>query len=528
MQPFKLIIKNYRCFEDENPLQIEIGPGLTALVGPNNSGKSSLLKFFYELKPLWNDLCNTANLHILVLGREHGVEIKGIEDPDEIMSNSNTRPLMLQLEFSATTTNRISRVELTNTRARPNEWRGTLWSGSTRITQMAQVPNRTDLVTINGTDYHVEIVHLFDAVELLANTLYIGPFRNAITEGTGSYYDLAIGTGFIDMWDNLKTGSQKSNNRAIQAVTNDIKRIFGFESLEINAANARKTLQVIVNNNSYRLRELGAGLTQFVVALGNVAITRPSLLLIDEPELNLHPTLQMDFLTSLASYTKHGIIYATHSIGLARSTAERIYSFKRDNNRVIVQPFEQTPNFAEFVGEMSFSSFKELGHDTILLVEGVNEVAAVQQFLRLIGIDHQVVILPLGGSQFITKGRERELNELTRISNKIAVLIDSERTFEDQSIASERVAFLEDCKKLGFITHATKYRAFENYLTETAIQSVKGEKYRALAPYQDLKSASPSWAKLENWRIARAMTKADLLKTDVGQFLEKLINPTEI
>src|SRR2546428_7327540 len=44
------------------------------------------------------------------------------------------------------------------------------------------------------------------------------------------------------------------------------------------------------------------------------------------------------------------------------------------------------------VGEMSFSSFKEMGFDTILLVEGVTEVKAIQQFLRALKKDHQVVV----------------------------------------------------------------------------------------------------------------------------------------
>ena len=49
-----------------------------------------------------------------------------------------------------------------------------------------------------------------------------------------------------------------------------------------------------------------------------------------------------------------------------------------------------------------------------------------------------------------------------------------------------------------------------------------GPGYRALTDYERLKDVSPAWSKMENWRIAREMTKDELLTTDVGKFLASL------
>ena len=171
---------------------------------------------------------------------------------------------------------------------------------------------------------------------------------------------------------------------------------------------------------------------------------------------------------------------------------------------------------------MSFSSFKELGHNTVLLVEGVHDVKTVQQFLRLLRKEHDIVILPLGGSQLIRGGVQHELNELTRITDGVAVLIDSERERKGAALTDERKAFLKDCQKLGFKVRATDRRAIENYFTESAVQAVKGPNYRALAPYERLTDADLSWAKRDNWKIARSMTKDALMRTDVGKFLKPL------
>jgi len=363
---------------------------------------------------------------------------------------------------------------------------------------------------------------LWEFCDLFAASTYVGPFRNAINEGAGTYYDLAIGTTFIDTWDQWKTGPNRQQNEVIQAISDDIAHIFEYHRFEINAADNPRTLQAIIDGKPYRLRELGGGLAQFIVVFGNVAIRRPPILLIDEPELNLHPSLQMDFLTSLASYVAEGVMFATHSVGLARATADRVYSFQKDGYRSVARPFEQTPNFAEFVGEMSFSSFREMGFDTILLVEGVTEVKAIQQFLRALKKDHQVVVIHLGGSALIRGGVQAELAELKRLSKNVAVLIDSERTAPNANLPAARDAFLHDCQALGFAAHATDLRAFENYLTQAAVQAVMGPKYQALGPYQLLRDVTPSWAKADNWRIARVMTDTDVLGTDVGKFLASL------
>lgn len=46
----ELTLKNYRCSPDARPMRISLGGGPTAFIGVNNSGKSSLLKFFYEFR----------------------------------------------------------------------------------------------------------------------------------------------------------------------------------------------------------------------------------------------------------------------------------------------------------------------------------------------------------------------------------------------------------------------------------------------------------------------------------------------
>ena len=102
------------------------------------------------------------------------------------------------------------------------------------------------------------------------------------------------------------------------------------ERLEIQSADDDSTLHVSINRKPYKLHELGSGIAQLVLgALASAAVTRPAYILIDEPELNLHPSLQLDSVSELAAFATHGVLFSTHSIGLARASADRIYSVLR-------------------------------------------------------------------------------------------------------------------------------------------------------------------------------------------------------
>lgn len=524
MASFQLTAKNYRCFPESDPLRIELRNDFTAFVGPNNSGKSTALRLFHELRQVLSHVAHAPHLQHLVVGNAIGLSYLGTEDPLEIFCTANDRPIELQFDLPDAGEFVVSRIVLYVDRTAPTTWRGSVFIGPERV----RATGGTSIGTLHGfldergraIPAPQEFLGLLGAIA--GRGLYVGAFRNAISEGAGSYFDLSIGTSFITEWHSWKTGGTRAANQAILRLTADLAHIFGYRSLEINSALNGQTLQLVIDGRPYRLREVGAGFAQFLVVLANVVIKKPEFLFIDEPELNLHPSLQADFLTTLAAQCPAGVMFATHSVGLARSMAESIYGFRREDGLSKVRVFEQLQNLAEFLGEMSYSSFVDLGYDRLLLVEGVTEVKAVQQFLRLLGKDHTTVVLPLGGAQLIRAGVQAELAELRRVSRNVAVLIDSERANANDPLPPERSAFLQDCTALGFRAQALDRRAFENYLTDAAIKKVKGSSYRALQPFEPLSALNPAWGKAENWRIARAMTDTDLRSTDLGLFLESI------
>jgi energy-coupling factor transporter ATP-binding protein EcfA2 len=530
MKRAQVTIKNYRGFSDSEPARLEIGPGFTALLGKNNSGKSSSKLFFYELRPLFEIMSRAPNTHPgiqqVVTGVAITTEYLGITDVTELFNNTNDRPIVFEIELLDRDANIpvVSRIVGSCDRANPKLWKFEIFGAAQ--TERSLKGGGISFESIDSLQHQALGAFRFremrEIIVAIRDARYYGPFRNAINQGAGEHFDLRVGTSFIDLWNEWKTSGVKAKLRAIDQVTEEIRSLFEFGRLEVNASITLKTLLVSIDGQSYRLGELGSGLSQFIIVLGNAATTKPSLLLIDEPETNLHPALQIDFLLSVAHYARYGCVFSTHSIGLARSVADRIYSFQKKAQQIVVRPFEATTNYLEFIGELSFSVFKEIGCDRILLVEGVNDVKTVQQLLRLVKKEHTTVILPLGGDQLAVGGREAELHELKRLTDQICVLVDSEKSDASAAPSERRLRFQESCKKLGFDVCITERRAIENYFSDRAVKAALGASFQSLGPYDLLSDSSNGWRKSESWKVARQTNFEELRQTDLGNFIERI------
>ena len=512
-----ITLENYRCFSQQHPAKIEMRPGLTAFVGPNNSGKSSLLRFFYEFRPFFQTIA--GNWRGLVVGKNIApINLPpGVLDFQELFSFNNSNDIRVQIA--------PGEGPLVTYPPRISLPRGNFGSAM-RMELVGGQPigQGPDGVNFSGT--MLSDANFRDVFDDLVNTVYLGAFRNAINTGENyqAYFDVPVGQSFIKHWSQWKTGNVKSLNNAAAQVRADISRIFSFKSFDVSAAFGDERLSFEIDGRPLKDHEVGSGLTQILIVLATVATRQPAYILIDEPELNLHPSLQVKFLMALASYARNGVLFATHSMGLARSVADRIFSVRQvQSGQTEIRKLSETDSLAELLGEMSFSAYREMGFEKILLVEGRSEVKIFQQFLRLFNKDHKIVAVPLNGSSMICPNAEHELSEIRRLCDSIYAVVDSERTAESSEIDPQRRGFQQICEKLGIRCKILDRRATENYFsTESLAKAFPKHSYQQLGPFDRLGTANAGWPKTEGWRAAAEMTKQELLDTDLGGFLEAI------
>jgi AAA15 family ATPase/GTPase len=313
--PIELTIKNYRCFVA--PVTITVAKDLTAFVGVNNAGKSALMRFLVEFRELFSHLSNDGNIAQIINGHRPSFNPRYALDPTEVFSNLNEHgiTIVIKLDGSVHDPTMPTKVDI-HVRRDNRAFEISFFNEHGRINLNPPCARVSPGVLRDNANSSLTLNEFISLMEFFARTLYIGAFRNAINVGGGDYFDIAVGGAFISQFQNLRTGRSKKESTAIETLTEQIRDIFKFRSLSIDASDDRQSLHLTVNGRPYKDKELGSGLTQFILVLANAAIKQPKLILIDEPELNLHPRLQLTFLLTFASYAD-ATWFATHSIGLA-------------------------------------------------------------------------------------------------------------------------------------------------------------------------------------------------------------------
>ncbi len=525
---FQLRIKNYRGFGADDPAELRIERGITALIGGNNAGKSTLLRFFYELRPVFVRLgCAEAFMQCL-RGPQPAPSMPA--DWDALFHQQHEGDMVVEL------------------RPEPGDWlppapdREALPPG--RVDVVLSRRKRTVMVRLDGVGGEAvldggahAVVHIdgrpvadWPVLEVLfrrlAATMYVSPYRVLrVDQEQESSYDLRLGGHFVKDWTTYQQERPAAAAQAREKIRREIAHLFRLEDFDFEPDASGRSLVFQMNGGTVPADEMGSAIGQCVLVFAQALIRGPDYLLIDEPECHLHPGLQADFVTALNGYARRGLIMATHSMGLARSTADRIYEVRRSagSSATRILPYTPEERLSEALGEMNFSIQQTMGCRKILLVEGPTEIKAVRQWLRQIGGDRDVVIVPLGGSSMINARRGEELAEIGRICPDVYALIDSEKARPGAPMNPDREGFVRSCRKAGIDCHVLERRALENYFTTRAIKSALGGGYRELGSHGDVKAIYSRWPKSENWRIVSHMKWAEVADTDLGRFLLKVV-----
>ena len=505
MNPVTVQLRNYRSIPFNNPIEFDVGDGITVITGINNIGKSNLLKFFYEFRNSINSYNSISNSNSQ-LGFQSGLFFSNVK-------NQNSDENNIEIKFTYNTHEVFLNIE-------PRDI----------LNLDDSFYKQTSTITQGINDDELKMIS-----RLFWDSMYVGPFRTPTFQTTGNYYDIRIGHSFILDWDTWANGGNTTTRRKIKQLKDELKTLFGFNNFDIYPNKENTNLIVETDNGIFNLDELGGGISHFILVLANALIRQPSYILVDEPENGLHPKMQEMFLRTLASKAKIGLIATSHSIGLARSVgADRIYTMSKDlSQKLVLTKFGErhTQTIRDAINELGYSQFVELGGDNILLVEGRTDIKSFKEILKLYKIEQHFIILDLGGSNFINKESYYELSELKRLNAKsYSVIFDSEFTKDNDLPKKAFQDFIHNCKSLSFNVFATDCHSTENYITQEAIEKVIGNQYPALSKYESLESIerkekSTKWGKNQNWLMFREMKKEDFKNTKLHNFITDVLIP---
>lgn len=210
------------------------------------------------------------------------------------------------------------------------------------------------------------------------------------------------------------------------------------------------TFTAMSGNARYHSGLEASGITQLVSLLAAIYDDTINTLIVDEPEISLHPQLQAFIFEEMESVAgdwahkgKKRIVISTHSPSFLplRSLADlpNIVFFGGDADCRQIDPANgllQSSKLAQFIARTSLSHRQAMFAERILLVEGPSDEIVAARTAQRLGMKieaRNTQILPALG-----KGEFREARKLfTEIGMQVTVLADLDALVDDNSLVND-------------------------------------------------------------------------------------------
>ncbi|USQ13968.1 AAA family ATPase [Legionella lytica] len=503
-----LIIKNVniKAFKGIKDIQISECARINAFVGKNNSGKSSILHAI-EMASLALKTNDWNNFHFKLEIKDMLTDLGNFEisltyeNSSSISIKSNAPNIVPNIQPHATNDQKFQSVLIV-----PD-------SGVNLLTRQHKTPKQV-LNQVRAKQFaYINAMDILYAIKFYAD-------RNE--EGITPYdYDSII-TEIKNYFPDIQ------DLNAIRT-ENDIS------SLEYTEFGKR--LDILYS---------GTGLKHFLDVLIKTTLSNAQILLLDEPEMGLHPDLQrrfMEYLLKLATEKNLQIFIATHSPVLLNYTTD-IQCYRIINSKG-VREINKVPTEANhlLLSDLGIRPSDIFNYDICLMVEGQSEVIFFEHILRILYKDDfsgvAVTVIQYGGdaAAAISNGA-LQIRNITAAQKYTFWLRDRDAMPKEEP-STNSTKFKNSLERAGLPIHITLKREIEFYYPllihlkaqqgdvtkEEATRSIyngkQDQKYRTAAETKNI--CVPQGVYLKKLLEEHLLSKEDLDQEIVDIFEEKLL-----
>lgn len=231
----------------------------------------------------------------------------------------------------------------------------------------------------------------------------------------------------------------------------------------------------------YDIKNTGQGMQTLVLMLANVLLLEPNIVLMDEPEVHMHPSLIKEFVKYIKQLSVDTqFIITTHSVVLMSEVGlNKLVSLKYEVEQkgVIATPVEGRNKFLDAVNALGYSVDAltyTLKPKVFVFTEGPSDEKLILAFAAKKGLSHDLNASTVGFISMGGKGNRYRLAELIDKMNKefidspLIMILDRDETPSEQVEDIKRKFFNKNPKRLHYLSK----RQIENYLLdEKAIQN---------------------------------------------------------
>ncbi|GAI99803.1 unnamed protein product, partial [marine sediment metagenome] len=230
----------------------------------------------------------------------------------------------------------------------------------------------------------------------------------------------------------------------------------------------------------------GTGIHELIIICKVLALSEKSIVLIEEPEIHLHPHLQRKFINLLINKNDNIYFITTHSnVFLDFNQNISIYHVTHNRSETSVSHVNSDKKCYSILEDLGYKASDLLQTNGIIWVEGPSDRIYLKRWIKLLRKDFiegiHYTIMFYGGrllnhvsmecQQFLTD----EFISLLRINKNAMIIIDSDKIYPEDQI-NETKKRIENETEEGNCW-ITEGREIENYLTENTMNKWLKGKY---------------------------------------------------
>lgn len=253
-------------------------------------------------------------------------------------------------------------------------------------------------------------------------------------------------------------------------------------SVKLEVPDSKKTILVNIDGDERPISSFGTGVEQLImIGVASLGFDE-KLVLIDEPELNLHPRAQKRIVNYLDAHVKAQFVIATHSAAILDAAEADVIQVTNSGTGTISRTIQRNRERYEAVRDLGHSPSELLQTKFAIWVEGPSDRLYVSSWIKRIdqslveGIDYSILFY--GGkilSHHSFADEDSDLVKAVSLSRAFAVIMDSDRKPARPNINRTKTRVRDEVEREGGLFWITEGREIENYVPKAVIEAVSGQ-----------------------------------------------------